>query len=110
MPSSTQSAETRPVPTSDPMLKRNHKSSRVTVATRNGREMSRLTRTAFVQCLEESGVSVRGAARLLGCSKSTIERWRRDGFVVPPLRSKKLALCFAKNLHALVAEISEAGL
>ena len=36
------------------------------------------------------------------CSKSTVERWKKDGFVIPPLRSKRLALCFAKNLHLLL--------
>lgn len=70
---------------------------------RSDKNLSRLVGTALAQCLVESGTSVRAAAKYMRCSRSTVERWKRDGFVIPPLRSKKLALCFAKNLHLLVA-------
>jgi hypothetical protein len=36
------------------------------------------------------------------CSRSTVERIKKNGFVILPLRSRRLALCFAKNLHLLL--------
>lgn len=58
--------------------------------------------TAFERCLEDAGISVRQAARILRCSKNTVERMKLNGVDLLPLRSQKLALCFAKNLHLLV--------
>jgi hypothetical protein len=65
--------------------------------------MSSLTRAALRQCLVEKSVSVRQAARLMGVSKATVERYVRTGFEIPPLRSSKLAWCFVTNLVLLVA-------
>lgn len=39
---------------------------------------------------------------MLRCSKNTVERWKLDGAELLPLRSRKLALCFAKSLLVAV--------
>jgi hypothetical protein len=65
--------------------------------------MSALTGTAWRQCLREKRVSVRLAAQLLGVSKKTAERYKRRGFEIPPLRSRRLAICFLRNLTLLVS-------
>jgi hypothetical protein len=65
-------------------------------------EMSHLTGTAWRQCLREAHISVRQGARLIGVSKNTAQEYKLNGFVIPPLRSKKLAICFVKNLLLLL--------
>jgi hypothetical protein len=70
---------------------------------RSDKQVSRLVGTALRQCLAQEGVSVRQAARLLRVAKSTAEKYRRDGFVIPILRSRRLSLCFVANLHLLVS-------
>ena len=65
--------------------------------------MSQLTGTAWRQCLREKRVSVRHGAKLISVSKNTAQRYKSEGFEIPPLRSKKLALCFLRNLTLLVA-------
>lgn len=63
---------------------------------------SELTGTAWRQCLREKRVSVREGARLIGVTKNTAQRYKAEGFETPPLRSKKLARCFVKNLNLLL--------
>lgn len=70
---------------------------------RSDEEVSRLVRTALAQCLTQEDVTVRQAARSFGVAKSTVERWKKRGFVIHVLRSRKLAACFLKNLRLLVA-------
>jgi len=60
-------------------------------------------RVALRQCLREEKVSVREAAQAFGVAQSTVERWLKDGFVLPILRSRKLAPCVLSNLRLLVA-------
>ena len=69
---------------------------------RSDKKTYRLVGTALAQCIKESGVSVREAARLMRVAPSTVQLHMRKGFAIPPLRSKKLALCFVKNLHLLL--------
>jgi plasmid maintenance system antidote protein VapI len=69
---------------------------------RSDKKVSRLVGTALRQCLAETDTSVRAAASHMGVARSTVERWKRNGFVIAPLRSKRLALCFARNLHLLL--------
>ncbi len=74
-------------------------------ATRNGRganSSSPLVGTAINSALRKERVSIRGAARLMRVSKSTVERYLAKGFPIPPLRSRRLALPFAECLLELV--------
>ena len=70
--------------------------------TGSDQEMSDLTGTAWRQCLREKRVSVRLGAELIGVSRKTAERLKSRGMEIPPLRSKRLALCFLRNLTLLV--------
>lgn len=62
--------------------------------------MSSLVRTALVACMKQERISVRAAARHFGVAKSTVERWRKKGFVIPVLRSRRVAPCFLRCLIA----------
>lgn len=83
-----------------------HRRSKATTIDRSPEAVADLVLRSFVHALQTERCTLSSAARWMGLSRSTVERWRAGK--VPPdadavLRSSRLALPFARHLCRLVA-------
>lgn len=66
-------------------------------------EVSRLVGIALRQAMRDERVSVRHGAHGMRLARSTVEQHRKKGFVIPPLRMRRLAVPFLDKLSDLIA-------
>lgn len=65
--------------------------------------MRQLSRAAFVQSLRDTGTTIRGSAALMRCSPGAAQRLAKNGSTILPLRSRKLAIPYVRNLLLLLS-------
>lgn len=61
-------------------------------------EVYRISATATRACMAELGISVRDAAKFMRCSTDSVQRYRKQGFDIPLMRSARLRRCFVEKL------------
>jgi hypothetical protein len=76
---------------------------------RSPEEVSRLVGTACRASKREAGGSVRDIVRWTGLAKSTVEKHLAEGFDIPWIGPRRLAVPFLKCLLALVSERNHTG-
>lgn len=70
---------------------------------RSDKKVCALVRTSFRAAMRAEGASVREAARWMRVAPSTVQRHLKSGFLLPVLRSKRLAGPFARALCDQIA-------